>query len=105
MVYVDNARGSYRGMKMCHMVADTRTELLAMAAAIGVEHRWIQCKGSVREHFDICATKRAAALRAGAKEATSRELGEMILRRRAGWLSGGREAYLAQRTGGATDHA
>ena len=67
-VYVDNMEAPFRGMKMCHMVADTTTELLAMADRIGVQRKWIQKPGTIYEHFDICLSKKTLALKAGAKE-------------------------------------
>lgn len=82
MVYVDPARHPYRGMLMCHMMADTTEELLDMADRIGVQRKWIQKEGTVYEHFDIAKSKRALAVAAGAKEVTSRDLGLLILQRR-----------------------
>lgn len=72
-VYVDDMTAAYRGMTMCHMGADTTEELLAMADLIGVQRKWIQSAGTWREHFDICLTKRARAVRLGAIEVTQRE--------------------------------
>lgn len=86
-VYVDNARIPYRGMMMSHMVADSRAELLAMAARVGVSARWIQFPGTPKEHFDICDAKRKAALSAGAVAVSTREIVRMI-RKRSG--AGGR---------------
>lgn len=77
-VYVDDARTPYRGMKMNHMIADTRQELMAMADRIGVQRRWIQYPGTAKEHFDICDTKRSAALAAGARPVTSRDIVKKI---------------------------
>ncbi|MBB4042053.1 hypothetical protein GGR34_003738 [Microvirga flocculans] len=66
-VYVDDVKIPYRGMIMCHMFADTREELHAMADKIGVRRKWFQCPPKARwEHYDICRTKRAAAIRHGA---------------------------------------
>ena len=81
-VYVDNQRAQYRGMVMCHMLADSTEELLAMADLIGVDRKHLQDAGTYREHFDICLTKRAAALQAGATEASMSELGRIIRLRR-----------------------
>lgn len=65
-VYVDAAENPYGRMLMCHMVADSTAELVAMAKLIGVHPRWIQKPGDPAEHFDICKSKRAAAIKAGA---------------------------------------
>lgn len=81
-VYVDKMRAPYRGMIMCHMLADNTDELLAMADRIGVARRWIQNRGTRFEHFDICLAKRAAAVRAGAIEIGRRDLGEILRGRR-----------------------
>lgn len=83
-VYVDNARLPYGRMVMCHMVADTQGELLAMADRIGVARRWLQAQGTPREHFDVCLAKRALAVEAGAQEVTTREVAELIARKRSG---------------------
>ena len=91
MVYVDDMYdfkkynsdiGRFGRMKMSHMIADTKEELLAMVDKIGVQRKWIQNEDTPREHFDICMSKRAKAIKAGAKEITWRELGEMILKRK-----------------------
>jgi Protein of unknown function (DUF4031) len=73
-VYVDDMRAPFRGMLMCHMMADSPDELLKMADRIGVRRKWIQHAGAAREHFDICLAKRALAVAAGAIEVTAREL-------------------------------
>jgi hypothetical protein len=54
------------------MTADTTAELLEMADRIGVARRWLQHPGTWKEHFDICLSKRAAAVVAGAIETTMR---------------------------------
>ncbi|MCA2014411.1 DUF4031 domain-containing protein [Cereibacter sphaeroides] len=82
-VYVDHARHPFGRMKMCHMMADTTDELLAMADKIGVNRKWLQKPGTDYEHFGIAMSKRAMAVAAGAKEVTSRELGLLIQSRRA----------------------
>lgn len=73
-VYVDNAQIPYRGMKMCHMVADTKEELIEMIKKIGVNEKYIQKENTVYEHFDICMSKRNKAIKNGAKKMTSRQL-------------------------------
>lgn len=82
-VYVDDMRAAYRRMFMCHMIADTREELLAMADKIGVRRHWMQKTGTPQEHLDICLSKRARAVAAGAIEITQRELAEKVRTRRA----------------------
>lgn len=81
-VYVDNMRAPFRRMIMCHMLADTHEELVAMAKAIGVNVRWIQYAGTYKEHFDICLEKRALAVAAGAVEIDMRETANMLRTRR-----------------------
>lgn len=67
-VYVDDAKIPYRGMLMCHMWADSREELHAMAGKIGITRRHFQCPPLAKwEHYDICLSKRAEAIRNGAK--------------------------------------
>jgi hypothetical protein len=78
-VYVDSMRARFRRMIMCHMIADTEEELHAMADRIGIARRWYQ-----GDHYDICLEKRALAVKAGAVEITQRQLGAMVLNRRAG---------------------
>lgn len=72
-VYVDDMQCGYGRMVMCHMGADTTEELLAMADKIGVARRWLQHPGTWREHFDICKSKRALAVKYGAVEVSQRE--------------------------------
>jgi hypothetical protein len=68
-VYIDSAFLRYKGMRMCHMFADSTEELLMMADKIGVQRKWIQHAGLVRrEQFDVCASKRALAISCGAIE-------------------------------------
>lgn len=68
-VYVDAAIWPYGRMMMCHMVADTREELLEMADKIGVARKWIQDSRGGVVHFDICKSKRELAVKNGAIEA------------------------------------
>lgn len=73
-VYVDPAVHRFGRMVMCHLMADTPEELRAMADRIGIDQRWIQHPGEWHEHFDVCKSKRALAVAAGAIEVTSRQL-------------------------------
>lgn len=85
-VYVDDMyrypMGRFGRMKMSHMVADTRDELLEMADKIGVARRWIQHPKAGRDrcHFDVAMSARAKAVAAGAIEMTMRDLAMMCRR-------------------------
>jgi hypothetical protein len=81
-VYVDAMRAPYRGMKMCHMLADTDEELHAMADKIGLARRWHQKPGTTRSHYDICLAKRALAVKSGAVEIDRRKVAEILAARR-----------------------
>lgn len=85
MVYVDDMYkypvGNFRGMKMSHMIADSHDELVDMAKRIGVKVKWIQHEGKYNEHFDICLSMRAKAVKFGAKEITWKQLGVMTVKR------------------------
>ncbi len=74
MVYVDDMFAPFRGMLMCHMIADTHEELLAMADAIGLERRYLQHAGTHLEHFDVAIIKRVLAIRHGAVAITQKAL-------------------------------
>lgn len=76
-VYVDDMEAAFGDMIMCHMWADTDDELLSMADKIGVERHWIQghptlslekYKKASWVHFDIAKSKRALAIKNGAKQ-------------------------------------
>jgi hypothetical protein len=82
MVFVDTMRAGYRGMVMCHCIADSTEELLQMMDKIGVQRKWIQKAGTRYEHFDICLSKRALAIKNGAIEISQMELGRKIVARR-----------------------
>jgi hypothetical protein len=63
-VYVDNGKIAYRGMKMCHMLADELDDLHATAGRLGLKRSWFQ--NHKTPHYDICQAKRALALSYGA---------------------------------------
>lgn len=81
MIYVDDMNAPYRGMIMSHMMADTKEELLEMADKIGVNKKWIQYPDTPEEHFDICLSMKAKALKLGAKQVTWRWIGEFTIER------------------------
>lgn len=91
-VYVDGAAHAYGRMVMCHMIADTRDELLAMADAIGVQRKWLQNAGEPSEHFDVCKSKRAVAVQLGAVEITGRQLAFIVRGKREAAARAVREA-------------
>ncbi len=90
-VYVDDlfeatprtAQARSHGRRWCHMEADTEAELDAMARKIGLKvaykqngDRWLPW----RTHYDLVPSKRALAVRYGAVELTSREMGARAVR-------------------------
>lgn len=80
-VYVDNYRAKFRRMIMCHMIADTLPELHEMAQKIGMKSSWFQPKSF--PHYDVCLSRRKAAVELGAIEVTPQELVSNIRRIRA----------------------
>lgn len=78
-VYVDDMEAPFRGMIMCHMIADTEAELHAMAGKLGLARAWHQ-----GDHYDLAKAKRAKAVAAGAREITMRQLACMAALRRFG---------------------
>jgi hypothetical protein len=93
MVYVDDMFAPFRRMKMCHMIADSTEELMAMADAIGLERRYLQHAGTYREHFDVAQSKRALALHYGAVAITWDALAAKVVAKRDALLQ--RAAMLA----------
>jgi hypothetical protein len=81
-VYVDDMRAKHGRMIMCHMIADSSTELVEMASRIGIDPKWIQSAGIWKEHFDVSASMRAKAIAAGAIAISQRDLGRKLLDRK-----------------------
>jgi Protein of unknown function (DUF4031) len=80
-VYVDGAQNAFGRMKMCHMLADTYEELIAMADKIGVQRKWYQGLAKASSpHFDIAQSKRALAVARGAIEIDRYKLVEIMKR-------------------------
>jgi hypothetical protein len=63
-VYVDNYKGRFGRMIMCHMMADTIDELHEFAARLGLKREWFQAKTAA--HYDLSKEKRALAIKLGA---------------------------------------
>lgn len=82
-VYVDDMNAQFGQMIMCHMIADTTDELLAMADRIGVQRKWLQDAGTHREHFDISKGKASLAVAAGAKRVSMRDIARLCRLKRA----------------------
>jgi hypothetical protein len=67
---------SLRYKQWCHMVStDSLDELHAFAAKLGLKREWAQLRPKVSAaHYDLVPSKRAIAVRLGAREVTAREL-------------------------------
>lgn len=81
-VYVDKlpARGWGKWNGGAHMLGSDLDELHAMAQRIGLKRSWFQ-GDTTFAHYDLTATKRAAAVAAGAVEIDSGELPDDCLMR------------------------
>jgi len=106
-VYVDNARipAEVAGIvaRWSHLTADTRTELDAFAARLGLRPQWIQYPGTCLEHYDLIDSKQRLALRLGAIAISYREAGHQVVAKRQGHrfdLSALREARHSPAPGG-----
>lgn len=82
MVYIDNFNAPFRGMIMCHMIADTTEELLQMADKIDLPRKYIQHAGTAQEHFDVCLSKKQKAIKHGAIEISAYELATITASRK-----------------------
>ena len=84
--YVDTVRAypgsGLRFSEFCHLLADTREELHAMADALGIPRRFVQ-DHPWRWHHDLPAHLRARAVELGAREVTMHEVGALLRARRA----------------------
>lgn len=84
--YVDAVRSypdaGLRHTDFCHLLADTRDELHAMAEALGIPRRFFQ-DHPVRWHHDLPAPLRPRALALGAIEVTRGEVVALLRARRA----------------------
>lgn len=95
-VYVDDMRrraqvGRGRPAIWSHLQADTHEELMAFAAKLGLNPRWLQHRGKVIEHFDVTESVRKRAVALGAKEITyGGEESRAIIRRKMAERDGAR---------------
>ena len=84
--YVDSIRAypeaGLRHTEFCHLLADTREELHAMAEALGIPHRFFQ-DHPWRWHHDLPEPLRDRAIALGAREITMHEVGALLKARRA----------------------
>ncbi len=71
----------WRYTEFCHLLADTRDELHAMADQLGVPRRFFQ-DHPWRWHYDLPEHVRAEAVRLGASELSLHEVGALLRRRR-----------------------
>lgn len=81
--YGDRVKGVARrfGTRWCHMTADSRAELDAMARRIGLKTSYRQHTGRPTEHYDLIPFKRQVAVGLGAIEQTGREMGRRMAER------------------------
>lgn len=86
--YVDSWNAKYRGMIMCHVIADSHEELLNLMDKIEVKRKWIQNENSYREHFDICLSKKKLAIKNGTIEISTIDLVRICRAKREGSKKG-----------------
>jgi hypothetical protein len=82
-VYVDKTENAFRGMIMCHMLADTLAELHEMDRSLGMWREWVQ--PVLSPHYDSSKTRREAAVKAGVVKLDRREVGASIKRPHKNW--------------------
>ena len=84
--YVDTVRSypdaGLRHTEFCHLLADTRDELHAMAEQLGIPRRYFQ-DHPWRWHHDLPEPLRPRAVELGAQEVTMHQVGALLKRRRA----------------------
>ena len=84
--YVDSVRSypdaGLRHTEFCHLLADTRSELHAMADALGIPSRFFQ-DHPWRWHHDLPAPLRPRAVELGAIEVTMHDVGALLRARKA----------------------
>lgn len=73
--YIRNYATIRHGSDWCHMIADSREELDAMAVKIGLKVEWRQDSGTWGEHYDLIPRKRERAILFGAIPISCGEMG------------------------------
>lgn len=63
--------GTRTGHQWCHMFADEEEELHEMARKLGLKIGWFQHRSRTK-HYDLTPSKRALAVKYGAKEIDAR---------------------------------
>lgn len=85
-VIVDNFRVPARvgriSSRWSHLTATTPEELHDFAATLGMQRTWYQDHGDGRWHYDVTDSKRAEAIRLGARPVDLRIMGAFISARR-----------------------
>ena len=85
-VYVDDMYrygiGRFGRMKMSHLLADSRDELLEFGDRLGLKRSWLQHdeRGTGGRHYDISLSKRKVAVELGAVEISGREVVDFMRR-------------------------
>lgn len=90
-VYVDDAyilakvrSGSLiHDSRWCHMTADNTEELITFAVRLGLQAKYIQYRGTGKEHFVVTESKRRLAVSRGAVEVSYRDHVMAMAQRRA----------------------
>jgi hypothetical protein len=72
---------------MYHVLSDLAepagsAELRAFVVAYGIRPEWIQYAGTYREHFDAREDEGLRMIRDGARQATNREVGQVLAAKR-----------------------
>jgi hypothetical protein len=84
--YVDTVRAypdaGLRHTRFCHLLADSRAELHAMAGVLGIPRAYFQ-DHPWRWHHDLPEALRPRAIELGAVEVTMHDVGTLLSRRRA----------------------
>jgi Protein of unknown function (DUF4031) len=83
--YVDAIReypgAGLRFTRFCHLLADTREELHAMADELGIPRKYFQ-DHPWRWHHDLPEPLRARAVELGAEEVTLHDVGALLKKRK-----------------------